>query len=120
MKREWNRNRQKQKFRILGVGNKNRYFPAIFCQREKFFIGFSTCSFIPSGGIMRFKVDKSQWSENFANWREKYYRIDFSKFEEGDLVMCPFCGGKVDFRMWISSVLPSFTRKQDDKGTEGI
>jgi len=115
MKREWkkklkslDREKKKQKKLSKKRNSKNKRWPAIFCIEEKKFIGVSynmlTCKF----GIIQKQVIKDHWYPEVCKFRSKEYEIDFKKFNKGDEVTCPKCGGKVDFRVWLSATTPEF------------
>jgi hypothetical protein len=111
MKREWKkkfkelgREKKKHKKSLKKLNNKNRMWPAIFCINENMFIGISY-------NVLRSKqrqIVKDQWYPEVSKFRSEEYKIDFSKLNKGDLVLCPKCSGKVDFRVWLSAVVPEF------------
>ena len=79
---------------------KSTYWPMIYCINEKMPIGI--CRIKANGNI---KVNKSQWTPELSDFLDGY-RIDMDKFSVGDKVLCPHCGGVVDFRMWLSDTVP--------------
>jgi hypothetical protein len=115
MKREWKkklkeleREKKKQKKFLKKINEKNRRWPAIFCLNENIFIGVSYNTLKAKFGILQKQVTKDQWYPEISKFRSKEYEIDFKKFNKGDLVLCPKCGGKVDFRVWLSAKTPEF------------
>jgi hypothetical protein len=85
----------------------NRWWPTIFCLHEKIFIGLSLSNIKVAGGVPLSKVDYSQWKKENSRFREGY-EIDMTKYAEGEIVHCPHCGSKVDFRLWKSATIPEF------------
>jgi len=83
----------------------NKWWPAIFCLEENFFIGFSYETMKFKNLKPKYGIIKKHWSKNNSKFR-KGYEIDMTQFKTGDLVRCPNCGGLVDFRLWISSEIP--------------
>jgi hypothetical protein len=115
MKREWKkkvkeleREKKKQKKFLKKFNAKNRRWPAIFCINENLFIGVSYNTLKSQFGILQKQVTKDQWYPQICKFRSEEYKIDFTKFKKGDLVLCPKCGGKVDFRVWLSAITPEF------------
>lgn len=84
----------------------NRYWYSVYCLTEKLFIGVSYVTVLKEKG--KFKVAYNQWTEGNCNWRTEKHKIDMSNKTEGQLILCPKCGGQVDFRMWLSSKRPEF------------
>ena len=87
---------------------KNRYWPAIYCLKEKVFIGVSNETMKVKKGRPKLRVGYKEWDSIIGRFRSELYRIDMTKFKDGDLVQCPFCGGRVDFRSWVSATKPEF------------
>jgi len=117
MKREWKkkskeleRENKKHKKLLKKLNSKNRRWPAIFCTREKIFIGVSYNTLKAQFGVIQKQVTKDQWYPEISKFRSEEYRIDFTKFKKGDLVLCPKCNGPVDFRVWLSATVPEFTK----------
>lgn len=117
MKREWKKklkelereNKKCKKF-LKKLSSNNRKWPAIYCLNEKIFIGVSYNTLKSKFGVLQKQVTKDQWYPEVSKFRSEEYKIDFSKLNKGDLVLCPKCGGKVDFRAWLSATTPEFTK----------
>ena len=77
------------------------YYPIINCVNEKITIGLSFVKLTAS----TLKVDKSQWQKNNCKFL-KGYAIDFGKFKEGDIILCPKCGKPVSFDSFVSDTRP--------------
>lgn len=88
---------------------RNRYWPSIFCIGENMFIGVSYYPVRIS--IERCEVVIDHWKKGGCAFRTPEHEIDMTKYKKGDIVWCPKCGAKVDFRMWLSSVPPQFCEK---------
>ena len=86
--------------------SRNRKYPAIYCINEKRFIAYSTYPlFSPDN---KYKITKSHWNNEYANWRSEEYKINMENCKDGQTVLCPKCLGLVDFRIWISATKPEF------------
>lgn len=108
LKRLKKRNQQKQQTRL----QRNWMWPSIYCDKEDVFIGFSFNK-IPVEKV-RYKVDKKDWIEGRCSFRNEKYKIDFTNAKDDDIIKCPCCGEKVDFRLWISANKPEFYDIQDN------
>jgi hypothetical protein len=91
---------------------KLRFYPVIFCLKEDKVIAFSEhwlrSKFNQAKGCHELEVvDEQQWREQ-ARWLTPEHKIDFSQFVKGSLVLCPVCKGRVDFRAFGSSTVPTF------------
>lgn len=86
--------------------SKNRYWYSVYCLTEKLFVGVSYVNVTREKG--KFKVNYNQWTEGNCSWRSEKHKMDLSTKTEGQLILCPKCGGQVDFRMWLSSKKPEF------------
>jgi len=82
-------------------------YPVAYCLKEEIVIGYSERPIKIKESKLE-KVDVSQWE--FGKWLEGY-EIDFSKYYIGCLVVCPKCGGLIDFRAFVSSTVPTFKSK---------
>lgn len=85
----------------------NKWWPTIYCLNEKIFIGVSHVPMKVVGGKGLSKVNKDHWSKINSKFREGY-SIDMTKYQDGEIVHCPHCGYRVDFRLWKSSTVPEF------------
>ena len=87
-----------------------RYYPIMFCMKEEKPIGlsFMLCR-------KRVKVDWHHWLDTNSKFLSGY-EIDLKNCKKGDIVYCPVCGGKIDFRFWESDTTPDLIEgKQDEK-----
>jgi len=97
-----------------------RYWPFIFCINEDKAIAIRK---IP----MRMAIDKhgfpiptekatiNHWNGDECEWLEDRYKIFFEMYEEmaktgKTKVLCPVCGGPVDFRLFPSIDKPELVR----------
>ena len=91
----------------MGEKLKNKLWPVIWCCNECIYIAVSKSPIKIVNG-KREKVSEKHWTKENSNWRSDKHFIDFSKCKSGDLVKCNYCGGVVDFRLFISCSLPEF------------
>ena len=85
------------------------HWPTIFCVRENtpIAVGVRPVMYVQNMGLKKFEpVSKAHF--NGAVWRNVAHIIDFSKCKVGEKVLCPHCGGPVDFRIFISDDMPKF------------
>ena len=77
----------------------------IWCENEKIPIGLShvRCD-------KHVKVNWQQWTDELSEWMDGY-KLDLTQYSVGDEVLCPVCGKKVDFRFWMSDVMPHLVQK---------
>ena len=85
------------------------YYPSVFCLQEHKFIGVSK---IKCKGDE--KVTDKHWQLGNSEFLQGY-RINFDKYEKGDIVRCPVCDGIIDFRMFMSDTVPELKKVKDDK-----
>jgi hypothetical protein len=102
--------KRKKKKHLQGkrISLKNRWWPAIYCLKEEIFIGVSDECMKVIRGKPKLKVGHKEWEGIVSRFRSEEYKIDMTKFSDGDIVYCPKCGGQVDFRTWISAKKPEF------------
>ena len=88
-----------------------RYYPTMFCMAEGLYIGVSK---LPMkfrsdrfGNIKpKYKVTAMHWTPMNCSFRANEYIIDMREKNEGDLILCNKCGGKIDFRLFYSCTVP--------------
>lgn len=99
-------------------GIPTKYYPIIWCIKEKKAIGMSTLA-------MKFKADnfgriKPKHKVNIRHWRKgvcaflsEEYEIDMRFRKKDEEILCPKCSSPVDFRLFPSSELPRFVKAND-------
>lgn len=91
------------------TGRRLDFYPVAFCLHENTAIGFGSTPLKVKAdqyGIRIKKVNAEQWVT--AEWLTPAHKIDFSKYIKGSVVLCPKCGGRIDFRAFMSSTKPEF------------
>lgn len=85
---------------------KRTYWPMIYCPHENKAIAIShyRCK----------KKVKVQWYHFDVGRCEFLHGYEFSmkNLKKGDIVYCPKCKHRVDFRMWLSDTLPHIIQEE--------
>lgn len=121
MKREWKKKlkslKREKKKKADKLKPQNRYYPAIYCVKERLFIAWSEARIPVVGGRVIYRVNWRHWTNDITHWREDKYIISMAKYSVGDVVKCPHCGHSVDFRLWLSCEKPKFMEISNDQET---
>lgn len=107
-----------------GRSPKVNLYPVIWCTGEEIAIAVS----YRTVGVKRDKfgnrvptrkVGAEQWKPHNSKFREGY-KMDLSQYGPGDVVLCPHCNSKVDFRLFPGTKPPKLvgvSKDEDNKGT---
>lgn len=94
--------KRKNKYVQRLVIKKNKtYWPMMFCLKENIPIGVSQVKWKKDE-----KVDAAHWQEGKCQFKEGH-KVELSQYKQGERVVCPVCGGDIDFRLWMSDSVPT-------------
>lgn len=111
LKREIKKRNDKEKPR-------NRWWAAIYCTHENYFIGISYAPIKLVWG-QGYKVDAKDWIiNNNCAFKTIQHVINLAHYSKGKQVLCSCCGYPVDFRLWRSATKPELVDIVYDNSTE--
>jgi len=114
------RKRQPRKKKVKPPKRRLNYYPVVFCLEENKTIGLSKLPLrLKADKFGRIKVkDKvgsgRSWYPEHCKFI-KEYELDLNNYKDGETVVCPKCGGPVDFRAFPSSTVPELRDEEDSK-----
>jgi len=105
------------------IKRKVKLFPVIFCLKENkaIALGLRPLKYKMRGDRVKLResVHVTQWQKDNSMFLEGY-EIDFHQCNLAEKVLCPKCGGAVDFRVFPSSITPKLTDVSDEEDKDNL
>tara|TARA_Y100000310_G_C20347214_1_gene652558 strand:+ start:327 stop:722 length:396 start_codon:yes stop_codon:yes gene_type:complete len=117
------RKTKRKKAKPVPTKRKTHLYPVCFCVNENKVIAVSHYRLKMKGDRFGNQILKDG-KVNLKHWQDSVdfnegAEIDFTQYEDGDIVLCPLCSHQVDFRVYPSSTTPTITKATDETDKQG-